>query len=792
MPDDPQVKVVLTAEDQGVAAALRQLGEQLKSVNSQQGQLASSSERAAKQMTANFGGVGKAVAQMGDAIKLRLGNIPVLGGVGGSALRAYLPVGRDLEETFGGLEETLGGAGAVLGGFAAALAGLGAIATEITFKMTSLAQSISNTAAATGLSATQVQEFTELAREMDLDAGSLTQAFVLVNRQIGEYITTGKAAGSGTELFGRVMTQLGVSLKTATGEARPAADVLSDFYSALQRIPDAATRTVLMDEALGRGAKIIAPLFAEATREGVSFHDLLQKIDASGPVLTDAQLANLLEAKSKWDDLTRSVRGYAQALEVTVAFATTHVKDALKAYVSAGGGSNGIAAIYGESFIPPAGAKSAGTGHGGSSAAVLEVSQLNAQLDHRLQLLRAGGEAQLQLLTAETGYKNAVAQGNRTLADAYQLQITELRQIIALENERKTKKPFGQEAQARAQRVAYEQYQHRIEQAKSATRDLAGVTNDLNRAESEAARGGLAAQTKGIAEDARLAAELTQRLREMQDRGFALDEQLGGKATGPKGYETSRLRAQIQRDESDQTKADLLGQKELAQALAGVIDKEKQLLSIDEQVINKKQILAGVSKGLTQDFDLLFQSIGRGAGGVKQAFGQMELAVIQSLENMAAKMVANLALSLAIGDLQRISDAKQSATGAFNAAIHALPWPINIPVAFASAAAAFSGAMAFREGGLVRGPGGPTGDRVPAMLSNGEFVLRASAVQSIGLHGLQALNAGDIRPAGHTEIHVHPEINLFHNGKDTREVMERELAPMIEGMFRRGALNFKP
>ena len=45
-------------------------------------------------------------------------------------------------------------------------------------------------------------------------------------------------------------------------------------------------------------------------------------------------------------------------------------------------------------------------------------------------------------------------------------------------------------------------------------------------------------------------------------------------------------------------------------------------------------------------------------------------------------------------------------------------------------------------GGLVTGPGTGTSDSIPMMLSNGEYVLRSSAVDRIGVGALDALNAG--------------------------------------------------
>jgi hypothetical protein len=48
---------------------------------------------------------------------------------------------------------------------------------------------------------------------------------------------------------------------------------------------------------------------------------------------------------------------------------------------------------------------------------------------------------------------------------------------------------------------------------------------------------------------------------------------------------------------------------------------------------------------------------------------------------------------------------------------------------------------------MVSGPGTGTSDSIPAMLSNGEYVIRAAAVQSVGtsfLDGINKMSAGGI------------------------------------------------
>lgn len=52
--------------------------------------------------------------------------------------------------------------------------------------------------------------------------------------------------------------------------------------------------------------------------------------------------------------------------------------------------------------------------------------------------------------------------------------------------------------------------------------------------------------------------------------------------------------------------------------------------------------------------------------------------------------------------------------------------------------------LAFATGGHVQGPGTATSDSIPAMLSDGEYVINAAATQKIGLDNLNALNSGNV------------------------------------------------
>ena len=77
------------------------------------------------------------------------------------------------------------------------------------------------------------------------------------------------------------------------------------------------------------------------------------------------------------------------------------------------------------------------------------------------------------------------------------------------------------------------------------------------------------------------------------------------------------------------------------------------------------------------------------------------------------------------------------------------PFPLNIALAGGVAVAGTKAidwaigqakGIKLRQGGFIEGFGG--GDRVPAMLEQGEFVLNKEAVQNIGINNLSELNAG--------------------------------------------------
>jgi len=70
------------------------------------------------------------------------------------------------------------------------------------------------------------------------------------------------------------------------------------------------------------------------------------------------------------------------------------------------------------------------------------------------------------------------------------------------------------------------------------------------------------------------------------------------------------------------------------------------------------------------------------------------------------------------------------------------------------------------KGGSIKGPGGPKDDKVPALLSNGEFVVQAEAVQKYGVDLFESLNAKKFADGGFNSPSEAVSWALAHTGQD--------------------------
>lgn len=135
--------------------------------------------------------------------------------------------------------------------------------------------------------------------------------------------------------------------------------------------------------------------------------------------------------------------------------------------------------------------------------------------------------------------------------------------------------------------------------------------------------------------------------------------------------------------------------------LADALEKENKKIDAPLSEIQKKAQI--IQDQITNHMTDAFMSISAGTERAEEAFKKMAMAIIRDLQRMAIQAAITNALFPGGG----LAGAVQG----------------------------------FASGGLVTGPGTGTSDSIPARLSNGEFVVRASAVKSVGVGFLNAINA---------------------------------------------------
>lgn len=133
---------------------------------------------------------------------------------------------------------------------------------------------------------------------------------------------------------------------------------------------------------------------------------------------------------------------------------------------------------------------------------------------------------------------------------------------------------------------------------------------------------------------------------------------------------------------------------------------------VGQQIATIKQ---GLQSSLTGGFANFFQTMVAGTQSVANAFRGLAASVLQSLSQIAAQMIAQIILTKLL----------KAASGFFS-----------------GGGLVGGGAPGHAEGGLIRGPGGPKSDSIPARVSAGEYIVKADAVSAFGVQNLEAINRG--------------------------------------------------
>ena len=171
----------------------------------------------------------------------------------------------------------LSAAGAALGA-GALIGGLRSLVGEI--------DDLDEAAQGVGLTAVQLANLRQAAGEAGVGAEALDGALTRLNVRVGDAVSGNAEA---VRLFGA----LGVSFKTASGEARPANDVLREVAAVFAQLPDGASKSALAVELFGKSGAKLVPLLNQGA-------DGLERFSG----LTDETVREAARLQSEVDKLT--------------------------------------------------------------------------------------------------------------------------------------------------------------------------------------------------------------------------------------------------------------------------------------------------------------------------------------------------------------------------------------------------------------------------------------------------------------------------------------------------------
>lgn len=162
------------------------------------------------------------------------------------------------------------------------------------------------------------------------------------------------------------------------------------------------------------------------------------------------------------------------------------------------------------------------------------------------------------------------------------------------------------------------------------------------------------------------------------------------------------------------------GNAEDVQKAQAYVDKIRQLKASTDQVGQSwAQLNQGIESAAGAGINKFLTDAVSGTHTLKQSFVDMGLAMLQTLEQVAIKMIETAALKALFNSAGGFAGGGQVDTSAI---------------------------AQLASGGQIRGPGTGTSDSIPAMLSDKEFVVNARATQQPGiLPLLSAINQGALK-----------------------------------------------
>jgi hypothetical protein len=202
-----------------------------------------------------------------------------------SAIKSFVrdPLG-SAEQSITSFVSSFGVVGIAAAGAIAGLSALGTAALAASAQVGSYAEQISNMAERTGLSTTQVQEFSGAAKIAGVEVGALTAAM----KSLSTGLADGSEEGKKQKL---ALRELGIQAEDALHRIRPAGELIPEIFRKLGSLPAGFDRDFLAKTLLGKGGLELIPLIGH-------MDELTDAVRRTGVVMSSEGVA----AAAKYDD----------------------------------------------------------------------------------------------------------------------------------------------------------------------------------------------------------------------------------------------------------------------------------------------------------------------------------------------------------------------------------------------------------------------------------------------------------------------------------------------------------
>ena len=602
--------------------------------------------------------------------------------------------GRQANKGFAQFNSALLGARNLLGQIAAA-ASVGAF-VAIAKNAADAADEVGKMSQRVGASVQNLSALSLVAKTAGVDLGELTRTLVFLGRRVAELQGGSKDAQ-------RDFGALGLTVRDFKG--KDAAQQLDVVAAAFAKLEDSPQKTALGFRIFGKQVAEILPLLSSLAGDG----------GLAGAITRARELGVLLSedtaraAQAINDDLTvikeqvlagaaRFVEGFAPAVHAVLGDVQKDLgknQDAWKTWGESVGQTVGLL--------------------------VLTVGSLIDRIIVSLQKLGNAGVAVAKILT--TAVQTPLALGGIIVAE----------ERLAREANDRLEAEFQKREQERRQRA--ENLGFAIGRGAAglpALRPAAGTADAPVIADD-------AERKRREAEAKRLAAEQKRLEAERQKRQFAADTAASEQALAALGRERADIEQRV-----------ALGLLSQAEGAKRVADANREALPTLQAIYKSYVLIAAANpfdveaQNRVAEFGAKVREVETAVEAVDSTLQQVAVTAKDALKDALVD-----ALTSGLQEARNLLDALRNVALAVVQAVQQL-LALKLAESIVSAIPGFSGGGPVRRatGGVVSGPGTGTSDSVPALLSHGEYVVRAAVVQQPGmLAALDAVNRGIATPA---------------------------------------------